>query len=192
MAVFIIGLILFLGVHSLRVFADGWRGTMVARLGLGPWKGLYALASLAGFAVLVWGYGMARQAPVIVWSPPAGMRHATELFTLIAFIFFAASRAPGNVFKARVGHPMLIGVKFWAFGHLLANGTLNDIVLFGAFLAWAVVTCIAARRRDRRAGVVYPAATAQGSGAALVVGVIAWVVFAAFLHRPLIGVSPFG
>jgi len=190
--IFVVGLILFLGVHSVRVIADPWRTASIARLGIGPWKGLYSLASLAGFLVLVWGYGQARQTPIVIWSPPAAMRHATELLTLIAFIFLAASKIPNNAFKARGGHPMLIGVKFWALGHLLANGTLNDIILFGAFLAWAVVTYVASRKRDRREGVRYGVASVRGTSISVVVGLVAWAIFAGLLHKLLIGISPFG
>ena len=187
MVIFIVGLILFFGVHSVRVIADPWRTASIARLGIGPWKGLYSLASLAGFLVLVWGYGQARQTPIVIWSPPAAMRHATELLTLIAFIFLAASKIPNNAFKARVGHPMLIGVKFWALGHLLANGTLNAMILFGAFLAWAVYDRIAVKRRGDR-GAAPVAGFTSGDTIALAVGTIAFAAMF-FLHPWLIGVS---
>lgn len=191
MIVLVIGLILFLGVHSIRTVGEDWRGRQIETLGLRRWKGLYSLASVLGFVILVWGYSLARDNPVVIWTPPAGMRHATALFTLIAFIFLAAPNIPGNAFKARVGHPMLIGVKFWAFGHLIANGTLHDIVLFGTFLAWAVVTFIACRRRDRRQGVTYAPGTARGTSITVVAGIAGWAIFAGVLHKLLIGVSPF-
>jgi uncharacterized membrane protein len=192
MAMLILGLLLFLGVHSIRVFADDWRTRQIARLGANGWKGLYALVSIAGFVVLVWGFGLARQHPVLVWSPPMALRHLNALFTLIAFVLLAAAYVPGNAIKARIGHPMLAAVKLWAFGHLLAAGMLHDVLLFGAFLVWAVVDFMVSRRRDRAAGVSYPKGPALRTVLTVVIGVAAWAAFAFWLHRPLVGVSPFG
>jgi uncharacterized membrane protein len=188
----ILGLVLFLGVHSVRIVADDWRGRTIARLGEGPWKGLYSLASIAGFALILWGFSLARQQPQVLWEPPAGMRHAAALFTLVAFVLVVAAYVPRNHFKARLHHPMLLGVKSWAFGHLLANGTLAHIILFGSFLAWAVADFIVSRRRDRALGTVYPAGTAAGTAITVVVGVAAWYAFAFWLHGLWIGVRPLG
>lgn len=190
MPVLILGLLIFLGVHSLRLFADDWRSRQIARLGEKPWKGLYALASLIGFVLICWGFGLARQHPVLLYVPPLALRHLNALFTLIAFVLLAAAYVPRNHLKAQFGHPMLLGVKVWAFGHLLATGMLHDVVLFGAFLLWAVLLFIASRRRDRRAGTVYPAGTLSGDALAVVIGIVAWVVFTLWLHLWLIGVSP--
>ncbi len=192
MALLILGLVVFLGMHSVRFFADGWRTRMVARWGAGGWKGLYSLVSIAGFVALLWGFGLARQQAVLLYVPPVWFKHANALFTLAAFVLVAAAYVPRNHIKARLGHPMLAGVKLWAFGHLLATGFLHDVVLFGAFLLWAVVAFVAARRRDRRAGVVYPAGTWRGDTITVVVGIAAWAVFAFWLHARWIGVSPFG
>lgn len=192
MALLILGLVVFLGMHSVRIFADGWRTRMVARWGAGGWKGLYSLVSIAGFVALLWGFGLARQQAVLLYVPPAWFKHANALFTLAAFVLVAAAYVPRNRIKARLGHPMLAGVKLWAFGHLLATGFLHDVVLFGAFLLWAVVAFVAARRRDRRAGVVYPAGTWRGDAITVVVGIAAWAVFALWLHARWIGVGPFG
>jgi uncharacterized membrane protein len=192
MATLVLGLILFLGVHSTRVFADGWRTATVARIGEKPWKGVYSLLSLATFAVLVWGYARARQNPVLLWSPPVGMRHIAALLMVIAFILFVAAYVPGNWFKAKLHHPQFLSVKVWAFAHLLANGTLVDVLLFGGFLTWAVLGFTAARRRDRAAGTVYAPATARGTAIAVVAGLVVWAVFAFWLHGWLIGVKPFG
>lgn len=191
MLVMIAGLIVFLGVHSLRIFADGWRTAQIARMGRLPWRGLYSLASLAGFALMVWGFGMARADPVWIWSPPLFMRHIMAPLVLIGFILITAAYVPGNGIKARVGHPMLAGVKIWAFAHLLANGTLNDMVLFGAFLAWAIVLFAVSRRRDRAAGVTYPALGAGRTVLTVAIGTVVFVLFAFVGHRLLIGVSPF-
>lgn len=192
MTILVFGLLLFLGVHSTRIVADDWRAAQMKRLGEGPWKGIYALLSLAGFGLIIWGFGLARQQPVVLWVPPAGMRHAAALLTLIAFVLLVAAYVPRNAIKSRLHHPMLLAVKIWAFAHLLSNGKLADLVLFGAFLGWAVVCFIAARKRDRALGTQYPAGTPGGTVATVVVGAVAWAGFAFWLHGALIGVRPFG
>jgi uncharacterized membrane protein len=192
MTLLVLGLVIFLGVHSTRVFADGWRSAQVARLGEKSWKGLYTLASLVGLVMLVWGYGVARQTPVPLWTPVVGLRHLASLLTLLAFVLIAAVYVPRNSLKARIGHPMVVGVKVWALSHLLANHTLADLLLFGGFLVWAVLCFRAARARDRAAGTTSPAGTLQGTLLTVAAGVVAWLVFAMWLHRVLIGVGPFG
>jgi len=191
MLVLILGLVLFLGAHSVRIFADPWRARTIERLGPGPWKGLYAVVSIAGFVLLIWGFGLARQHPVVLYVPPLALRHLNALFTLIAFVLVTAAYVPRNHFKSGVGHPMVAGVKAWAFGHLLATGMLCDVILFGAFLLWAIADFIVSRRRDRRLGTVYPPGTLAGDAIAVVVGVALWAVFAFWLHARWIGVSPF-
>ncbi len=192
MSVLVAGLVLFLGLHSLRIFADGWRNAQVARLGEKPWKGLFALASLVGFVLIVYGYGLARQSPVVLYTPPVWSRHVAALLMLPAFILIVAGNMRGTKMKAAVGHPMLLGTKVWAFGHLLANGTLADVVLFGSFLVWAIADYASARRRDRLAGVAYRPGAISRDVLAVVIGVVAWAVFGFWLHGPLIGVRPFG
>ncbi|MEN9782974.1 MAG: hypothetical protein RJA24_317 [Pseudomonadota bacterium] len=187
----IAGLIVFLGVHSVRIVADDWRTRTIARIGENPWKGVYSLLSIAGFVLLVWGYGEARQMGVVLYDPPVFTRHIAGLLMLVSLVLLAATYVPRNHIKARLGHPMIIGVKVWAFAHLLANGRLADVVLFGAFLAWAVVDFIAARKRDRRLGTVHPAGNMLGTVFTLLAGVILWGVFVAGLHLWLIGVPPF-
>ena len=137
MTLLIVGLLLFLGVHSVRIVAEDFRSRQIARLGTNGWKGLYTLASLAGFALIVWGFGVARQQPVALWPSPAWLRHMASLLTLVAFVFVVAAYVPGNGIKARLQHPMVLGVKAWAFAHLIANNTLADLLLFGSFLVWA-------------------------------------------------------
>jgi uncharacterized membrane protein len=192
MTLLLLGLALFLGVHSTRIVADGWRAATVARVGAMPWKGIYSLLSIAGFVLIVIGYGAARQSPVVLFAPPVWTRHLAALLTIPAFVLLVAAYVPGNAIKRAVGHPMMAGVKVWALAHLLANGTLADVLLFGTFLSWAVLGFIAARRRDRAAGTTYPAGPGSRTAIAVVVGVVAWAVFAFALHRPLIGVAPFG
>jgi len=188
----ILGLILFLGVHSTRIVADGFRTRTVARCGLMPWKGVYALVSIAGFVLLVWGYGQARYDSAVLYNPPQFMRHIAGLLMLVSLVLVAAAYVPRNHIKAALGHPMFAGVKLWAFAHLLSNGRLADVLLFAAFLAWAIVGFIVSRKRDRAAGVVYPAGNAVGTVLTVIAGVGAWVVLVAGLHLWLIGVRPFG
>ncbi|HMO47675.1 MAG TPA: NnrU family protein [Rubrivivax sp.] len=192
MFVLILGLILFLGTHSVRIFADGWRTAQIARRGEGPWKGLYSLVSIAGFALIVWGYGLARQQPVALWAPQLWARHLASLLMLFSFILLVAAYVPRNGIKSRLHHPMLLGVKLWAFAHLLANHTLADLLLFGSFLVWAVLDFRAARRRDRAAGTVYPPGTLAGTLIAVAAGVLVWALFAFWAHAWLFGVSPLG
>jgi uncharacterized membrane protein len=191
MTILIIGLVIFLGVHSVRIFAEGWRQAQIARVGEKKWKLGFSALSAVGLVLIVWGYGAARETPIVLWNPPVGMRHAAGLLTLVAFVFLAAANVPRNHIKARFHHPMVLGVKAWAVGHLLANGSVADLLLFGGFLIWAVFSFIAARRRDRIAGITYPAGTARGTLIAIAAGTVAWAVFAFWLHGVLIGVQPF-
>ena len=193
MLIFLAGLLLFLGVHSVRIYADDWRERQRRKWGIHTWRGIYTVLSLVGMVLLVWGFGMLRDQPVVIWTPPQGMRHAASLFTLLAFILLAAAYVPGNAIKARVYHPMVAGVKLWAVAHLLANGNLAHLILLGSFLAWAVVDFIAARKRDRRElGSAPVATTLQATVITVVVGMVSWVVFAFWLHGWLIGIKPFG
>lgn len=192
MAMLILGLVLFLGVHSTRIVAEGWRAQVLARLGEARWKGIYSVLSIAGFVLLVWGYGLARQQPVVLWTPPRGMNHLAALLMVVSFVLLVAAYVPRNGIKARLHHPMVLAVKVWALAHLLANGTLADVLLFGAFLVWAVLSFRAARQRDRAAHTVYPAGTASGTALAVGVGLVGWAVFAFWAHGALIGVRPLG
>ncbi len=192
MGVLILGLVLFLGVHATRIVAEGWRTRMVARLGPNGWKGLYSVVSIAGFALIVWGFGLARQTPVLLWLPPVGMRHLASLLTLVAFILLAATYVPGNSIKARLHHPMVLAVKVWALAHLLANGNLAHVVLFGSFLVWAALSFKAARARDRAAGTVYAPGSGSGTAITVVVGTAAWAAMAFWGHGMLIGIRVIG
>jgi uncharacterized membrane protein len=192
MILLILGLVLFLGVHSTRIVADDFRSRQIARLGANGWKGWYTLASIAGFGLIVWGFGLARQQPVVLWATPVWMRHVAALLTLVSFVFVTAAYLPGNGIKGRLHHPMVLGVKVWAFAHLLANNTLADVVLFGSFLVWTVFSFRAAKARDRAAGTIYPVGNASRTIATVVIGTAAWAAFAFWAHGALIGVRPFG
>jgi uncharacterized membrane protein len=192
MLVLILGLALFLGVHSTRIFADGWRTQMVARLGPLPWKGLYSAASIASFIIIVWGFRMARRDTLVLYSTPPWMVHVTALLMVLAMILFVAAYIPRNWFKAKFHHPQVLSVKTWAFAHLLSNGEAANVVLFVAFLLWAALSFRAARQRDRANNTVYAPGNAVGTTITIAAGLVAWSVFALLLHGPLIGVRPLG
>ena len=192
MIALVLGLALFLGPHSIRIVADDWRSAQIARLGEPAWKGAYSLLSIVGLVLIVWGYGQARTTPVELWNPPVWSRHLASLFTLVAFVLLAATYVPRNHVRRAIGHPMVAGVALWAFAHLLANGRLADLVLFGAFLVWSVLSFLAGRRRDARSGTLRSAGTWSGDATALVIGIGLWALFAFQLHGWLFGVRPFG
>jgi uncharacterized membrane protein len=189
----IIGLLLFLGTHSVRIVAEGWRVRMIARLGPQGWKGLYSVIALAGLVMMVQGYAQARIDPVILWSTTTASRHLASLLTLIAFILLVAAYVPCNRIRTRLRHPMVLGVKVWALAHLFSNGSLADLLLFGSILLWAILDFRAARQRDR---ITPPMAGAPGlvlaDLATLIVAASAWAAFAFHFHARWIGISPMG
>lgn len=191
MLVLILGLVLFLGVHTVSIVAPGWRAAQVARRGDLSWKGLYSAVSAIGLVLLVVGYGMARREPVVLYSPPAGLRHIALLLMVPVFPLLFAAYLPGRI-RRITKHPMLLAVKLWATAHLIANGTLVDVVLFGSFLAWAVADRISLKRRSLPEA--HEPAVLGGSkyndAAAVVGGLAAYVLFLVWAHRWLIGVSP--
>lgn len=188
----ILGLLLFVGTHSVRIVADGWRTRSRARLGPLRWRALYTLLSLLGFVLMAWGFGQARQMPVQLWSPPLGLRHLALLLTLLSFVLLAAAYVPGNRIKARLHHPMTAAVMFWALAHLLTNGNLAHVLLFGTFLVWALLVFMAAKKRDRQGGTRYSSGTTGATGITVALGVALWIAFTLWLHGLLIGVRPFG
>lgn len=192
MSALILGLLMFLGMHSARIVAEGWRTQVIAQRGPGAWKGLYTVVSLVGFGLIIWGYGQARLTPVVLWASPVWTKHLAALLVLLALVLLVAAQVPGNGIKARLHHPMVLGVKLWAGAHLLANNTLADLLLFGSFLLWAVLDFRSARQRDRAAGTVYPAGSAGRTVLVVVLGVAVWALFAFWLHAVLFGVRPFG
>lgn len=186
----LLGLLIFLANHSIRLVAPDWRSKFIDQYGANTWKLLYSLFSIAGLVLIVYGYGQTRSNPVFVWDPPMATRHGAILLTWIAFVLFAAAGIKGNHFKQKLGHPMYAGVKLWAFAHLIANGRLGDIVLFATILLWAVAGFAISRRRDRLAALPPPAASAGRSLLTVVAGTVAWAIFTFWLHRMLIGVPP--
>jgi uncharacterized membrane protein len=206
----IIGLILFLGAHSIRMVADDWRTQAIASWGEKPFKGVYSLLALVGFYAMVTGYAEARLQTVALWTPPIATRHVSVLLMLFASVLMAAAYVPRNHLKMRMGHPMVLSVKVWALAHLLANGNLADVVLFGSFLVWSVFNFKAARARDRAAAPEalrlqadgaentnavpgdQPIANTTATLLTVLIGVALWALFVFYLHVQLVGVSPLG
>ena len=195
----ILGLILFLGAHSVRVVADNWRAETIAAWGDKAFKGVYTLVSILGFDLLVVGYGEARLQPLALWNPPIFTRHISMLLMLLSSILLIATYIPRNHFKMRLRHPMVLSVKVWALSHLLANGNLADLVLFGSFLIWAVLNFRSARARDRAQvenSVAIedslPKPNLYATLIALFGGMALWAVITFVLHAKVVGVAPMG
>jgi len=188
MLLLILGVILFIGVHSVSIVAPAWREARVASLGEARWKGIYSLVSFAGLACIVWGYALARYSPVIVYVPSAGLRALALPLTLPVFPLLLGAYVPGKI-RATFKHPMLVAVKLWATAHLLANGMLSDVILFGSLLVWAIVLRISLKHRTPRPVPVMPIKRFNDASA-IIVGVIIYLAVIFFLHRLAFGVSP--
>ncbi len=190
MSTLILGLVLFLGAHSVSIVAPAWRDAMAARFGEWGWKALYAAVAIVGFVLILQGYSAARLNPVVVWVPPAAMRHIAALLMLPVFVLLLSAYLPGRI-RTAAKHPMLLATKFWALAHLLANGMLADIVLFGALLAWAVADRISLKRRVARPIPGAPASKLNDV-IAVVGGLALYGLVAMVLHVRWFGVAPFG
>lgn len=191
LAALVLGLLIFLGTHSVRIVADQWRGDCIARVGERRWKGIYSALSGIGLVLIIWAYAAARENPIILWQAPLWSRHLAALLTLPAFVLITAAYVPGTRIRAAVGHPMVAGVGLWALAHLVANGSVADLLLFGGFLLWSIADFASARGRDRRAGTRHATKSVLFDGIAVLAGIVGWAVFARFLHGWLIGVQPF-
>ncbi|MFN5097033.1 MAG: NnrU family protein [Limnohabitans sp.] len=188
----LIGLVLFLGIHSLQSLAPQWRQGAQQRWGDLGYKAIYASISLLGLYLLVQGYALARLDPTVLWTPPRGLQHATILLMWLAMVLLVATYMPANHIKSKLRHPMTLSVKVWALGHLLSNGNLADVLLFGGFLAWSVLVFRAARQRDRASMRSAPEGQLLGTLLAVVVGTGVWAAFLmGGLHVWLVGVMPF-
>ncbi len=191
MTLLVLGLVLFLGIHSLSIVSRSARDRLVARLGVRTFKLAYSVVALVGFALLIVGYGEARLNSTIVYSPPEWTRHLTLLLMLVVFPGFLATYFPGRVSDA-LKHPTLVAVKAWALAHLLVNGSLAAVVLFGSFLAWAVADRISAKRRPLPSAAPAFPRRAWNDPIVIVGGLAAYVVFAFWLHPAWIGVAVIG
>ena len=184
----VLGLILFLGVHSIAIVAPGWRDSVAARLG-NAWRGIYSLVSIAGFVLIIRGYGMARQDPLLLYTSPDWTRHIAALLMLPVFPMFLAAYFPGRI-KSALRHPMLLSVIFWSVAHLITTGTLAKVVLFGSSLVWAVTDRISFGWRTQRPIATAPPAKLNDA-IVVVAGLALYVVFTLWLHTRWIGVRPF-
>lgn len=191
MLTMITGLVLFIGPHSIRIFANDWRTRQINERGEYLWKGIYSALSIIGFILIVNGYSETRIDPLVVWLPPQWLKNTMAILLLPTFILIIAAYIPGTKIKAWSGHPMAASIKLWGLAHLLANGNLADIVLFGSFMTWAIFDYRASRQRDKKAGVRYPFTGISRDITALVLGIILWIAFVFYLHEWLIGVKPF-
>jgi uncharacterized membrane protein len=190
MTYLVAGLLLFFGVHSIAIVAPAWRDGVAVKLGDASWKAIYSLLSVIGFVMLVHGYGLARADPTVLYTPPAWMRHVAALLMLPVFPLLLSAYLPGRI-KAAVKHPMLAATKAWALAHLLVNGNLADVLLFGGFLAWAVLDRIAVGKRTvQRKPVVTAAPSRMNDVLAIVGGLVLYVVVIAWAHQRFIGVPP--
>jgi uncharacterized membrane protein len=190
MATLVLGLVIFLGLHSIRISAEPLRAQAIARLGEGPWKGLYSLMSAIGFVLIVWGFAEARFDSPALWAPPPGARHATILLMLISMLLLAGYFFKQSHVAVAVHHPMVWSVAVFGLAHLIANGSAADVVLFGAFFIWALADLMSSYARDRLNGVVYPEPNWGATIGAIVVGLVLWAVIAFWLHFWLFGVAP--
>lgn len=190
MLLLVLGLILFLGSHSVRIFAEGWRTGMISRLGAQRWKGAYSLVSIVGLVLIIWGFAQARHGSPQVWAPPLWAKHLNLLLTLASMILLAAAKGPANHYKSILHHPMTWGVALWSGGHLMANGTQADAVLFGSFLVWSILDLIASYARDRRERVVYAAPLMRATITSTIAGAAVWALLVFWLHLWLFGVAP--
>jgi uncharacterized membrane protein len=194
----ILGLLLFLGVHSVAIVSPGGRERLMTRLGEGAYKGLYSLVSAVGLGLIVWGYALSREAPVLLFHMPGGFRHLAALLLLPVFVLLLAAYLPGRIQRA-ARHPMLLAVKLWALAHLLAQsstgGSLADLLLFGGFLVWAVFDRVSLKRRAQ-VGDLRPVPALPASGAndliAVVGGLALYALTVVWAHQALFGVRPFG
>lgn len=188
MITLIAGLVLFLGVHSVSIVSEPWRNAMAARLGENGWKILYTVISIAGFVLIIRGYAAARMEPLVLYTPPAFLRSVTALLMLAVFPLALSAYLPGKI-RAKAKHPLLAATKLWALAHLLSNGTLADVFLFGGFLAWAAADRVSLKRRSPR-----PVPALPQSGAndviAVVGGLALYALFVFWAHAALFGVSP--
>ncbi|WP_369920765.1 NnrU family protein [Marinomonas polaris] len=191
MLILVMGLVIFFFVHSVRLVAPNWREKSMAIHGEMRWKMRFGMITLIAVGLIVMGYSQARLEPVWLWFPPVWTRHLAGLLVLVALFFVGSALVPNTTMKKKVGYPMIIAIKIWAFAHLISNGSLADVILFGSFLVWSIVSFAVYRRRDRKAGVVRD----QESGvqfdlAAFTFAMVTWFAIAFYLHQAIIGVSP--
>ena len=186
LTVLIIGLVVFFGVHCVSIVNPAWRDRVAERIGDNAWRGLYSVAAIGGLALLVVGYGLAREQPIILYIPPVWLRNVVVGLMVFVFPLLMAAYIPGRI-QTAVKHPMLVAIKLWAVLHLLANGSLADVLLFGSFLLWAVADRIALKRRPPRF-VVQARQSKYNDAIAVVAGVGIYAAFVFGAHRLITGI----
>lgn len=190
LSILVVGLLVFVAVHSLGLFVPQLQQNFTAKHGKLAWRGIHSVFSLLSLVAIIWAYGMCRADPTFIWNPPVWTRHIALTFNLLMVILLTSSYIPNNHIKAKIGHPMYAAIKIWAFAHLLANGRLSDILLFGAFLIWAIMGFVINRKRDRLLEKSYGAGTLKGTVTVLVVALLVYFLIVKYLHVLAIGVSP--
>lgn len=190
MLILIVGLAIFFAVHSVRLFVPDWRKMAVTKAGLMSWRVRFSMLSLLSIGFIFMGYGEARLAPVWLWFPPTFMPHVTSLIMLVALFFFCSALVPKTTLRRVTGYPLYLSVKLWAFAHLLSNGNLADVLLFGSFLIWAIVSYAVFRRRDRNEGVKPEESNFRFDLIAFGFTLVSWFAIVLFFHKAVIGVSP--
>lgn len=189
MAILIIGVVLFIITHSVRSIAPAFRQAMIEKMGAQGWRGMYSLVSLLSLGLMIYGYAVAPR--IDVWFPPVWTAHIAVTLMLVAMICLVAGLLPAGHIAVKTKHPMLLSVKIWAFAHLLANGDLASIILFGALLAWAVFVRISLKRRQRSGELsLRPFVSSRNDILALAIGLLVWLAFLMKLHQWLFNVAP--
>lgn len=190
MTLLIIGIALFLGIHSTRIFFEPIRVWAINTFGAGAWRAIYTILSVVGLILVVVGFRPAEASAGVVWVPYFAFLHVSALMTLLAFIFVASAYLPAGRIKANLKHPMTFGVAIWAVAHLLINGMSHEVLLFGSFLIWSILVLIAALRRDRQMKLLFIAGPVRNDLLAIVIGTAVWAVFAFYAHEWLFGIAP--
>jgi uncharacterized membrane protein len=191
MTLLLLGIVIFLGMHLVRVVAPGLRASVIERQGKGAWMGIYTVISLVGLLLIIYGFGEARAVTGMLYNPPVFLKHISLLLMLLAFICLAAGFLPAGRIAVAVKHPQVLSIKIWALAHLLANGETSSVLLFGSFLAWAVILRISLKRRERAGEKVLPVFRSTSNDLlAVVIGAVAYGLFIWKLHEWLIGVAP--
>ncbi len=191
MALLVLGIVIFLGTHLVRVVAPGLRASVIERNGKNAWMGIYTVISLIGLGLLIYGFGEARAVTGMLYNPPVFLKHIALLLMLIAFVCLAAGFLPAGRIAVAVKHPQILSIKIWALAHLLANGETSSVLLFASFLAWAVIMRISLKRRQRAGELVLPVFRSSSNDLlAVVIGTVAYLLFIWKLHEWLIGVAP--
>jgi uncharacterized membrane protein len=191
MALLVLGIVIFLGIHLVRSVAPGVRAAVIKRRGTGIWHAIHGIAALVGLALIAIGFDQARATSGVLYTPPTFMAHITLALMLIASICLVAAFLPAGKIRVATKHPAILAIKIWALAHLIANGETASVLLFGAFLAWGVILRISMKKRWRAGEITYPAFVSyRYDVAAVVLGAALYGVIVWKLHELLIGVPP--